>query len=120
MNNLQRADLLDAVTQTLLLWSNREVAVTESISRSPAVGGHDRHFATNSKFSFVLERAMWAISGGRLILYGADHRFRYEVAFDAVSSGSVTQSEVNLVESFGTAAERVSKISVTHGEAASS
>jgi hypothetical protein len=119
MNNLQRANLLDAVTQALLSWKRREITVAESISRSPAVGGHDRHFATTSTFSFVLEHAMWAISGGRLILHGTDPRFRYEVAFDAVSSGSVSQSEVKLVESFGSIAERVSKLSVAQGEVVS-
>ena len=113
MNNVQRADLLESITQALSEWTGREVSVAESISRSPTIGGHDRHFATRSTFAFVLEQAMWAISGGRLILMGTDSRFNYEVAFDAVSSGTVTKTEVRLVETFGPTAERISTVHVS-------
>jgi hypothetical protein len=112
MNNSQWADLLTATTEMLASWKGREISVVESISRSPGAGGHDRHFATRSALSFSLERAMWAISGGRLMLLGTDSRFGYEVAFDAVSAGTVGASEVRLVESLGASVVRVSTITV--------
>jgi hypothetical protein len=107
LRNQERAQLLESVVLMLHSWKGQQVKVIESISRRPP--SQDRHCCTRSVHVLTLENAMWAISGGRLMVIGSGD-VGYEVAFDIVGSVEVTPDRIVLTEKFGAEAERITDL----------
>ena len=96
----ERANLLERTAAMLSEWKSRKVKVIESVARRLTPSGHDRHFATRSTFTLVIDHVGWALSGARLLVLGVDPDFSYEVALDAVESVQIDARQVSLVERF--------------------
>jgi hypothetical protein len=112
LTNTERADLLERAVATLSRWKSKKVKVVESVARRLSPSGHDRHFSTRSTFTFVINHVSWAISGGRLLVLGADPDFGYEIAFDVVESAQFDARYLSLVERFEEHTERLSTFSL--------
>jgi hypothetical protein len=57
--------------------------ISESISRSRIIGGHDRHFATQSQFAMRVKRVDTLFSGSQL-QFGDGECTWYGIALDCV------------------------------------
>lgn len=89
------------------------IAVDESISRMRRERfGHDRHFASSSRFSMTLKHVGFAVSGSSLTLEGTcgDRDCWYQIALEAVVSLEVTDHVAVVVEQFEQHTERRSTI----------
>jgi hypothetical protein len=60
----------------------------------------------------VIDHVGWAISGGRLLVLGADPDFGYEIAFDLVESARFDVRHLAFVERFEEHTERLSTFSL--------
>lgn len=107
LSNQERARLLESTVLMLQSWKGKQIKVIESISRRPP--SQDRHCCTRSMHLLDLEDAMWAISGGRLMVVGHGGA-GYEVAFDVVESAQVASERIVLTERFGTTVERITDL----------
>ncbi len=67
---------------------------------------------TRSTFTLVIHHVTWAISGGRLLVLGADPDFGYEIAFDIVESAQFDAHQLSLLERFDERTERLSAFSL--------
>lgn len=113
----QRLRAVEDVVGGLQAWKGKRVSMAESLSRVKTAG-HDRHSATRSGFSMVVENVSVTFSGQTLRVSGAAKGDQYEVAFDSVISVTVNGREIALVEQLGSEVERVSVITLVSGESA--
>jgi len=92
---------------------DHHVVINESISRSRTLGGHDRHFATQSQFAMVVKHIHTFISGTQL-QFDNGERTWYGIALDCVVSIDATDPKrLEIVEHFETETERKTVIRIT-------
>jgi hypothetical protein len=111
--NKATLDQIEALMSRLEAARRKVVAISESISRlREEEFGHDRHFASSSKFSMKLNHVGWAISGSSLTLDGScdDQDCWYQIALDVVASVELTEDGAVIVERFEQHTERRSTI----------
>jgi hypothetical protein len=92
---------------------NRHVVISESISRSRLIGGHDRHFATQSQFAMMVKSVDTLISGSQL-QFGDGERTWYGIALDCiVRIDDHDPQRLEIAEHFETEMERLTIIHMT-------
>jgi hypothetical protein len=92
---------------------NHPVVINESITRSRNIGGHDRHFATQSQFAMMVKSVDTLISGSQLQLADGDHTW-YGIALECVVHiDDHDPQQLEIVEHFETEIERRTIIRLT-------
>ena len=108
-NKAAIAKLLE-ITPTFV---NHHVVINESISRSRIIGGHDRHFATQSQFAMVVKGVHTLISGSQLQFDDGQHSW-YGIALEwVVRIDNHDPQRLEIVEHFETKMERRTIIHIT-------
>lgn len=73
--------------------------INESISRNRAAG-HDRHFATSSRFMMTLKSVSWSISGANFYLDGTEG-FTYSLSSERIVRFSTNETgHTTIIEQF--------------------
>ena len=92
---------------------NHHVVINESISRSRIIGGHDRHFATQSQFAMMVKSVDTLISGSQL-QFGDGECIWYGIALECVVRiDDHDPQRLEIVEHFETKMERQTTIRIT-------
>ena len=106
-SNTERGEQLVLIIEKLRSWKGFNIKISESISRA-ANRSLDRHLSTTTTIKFNCEDAGWAISGGRLMIYGdAGH---YEIAYDFVNEIEIEDDSITLNEVFSESLSRQTTI----------
>lgn len=93
------------------IFRSQTITVHESLTCAKEYG-HNRHFTTETYFSFLVERIDVAISGAQLIFSG--QQCRYGIGMDNVVSFEKSESEFEIVEQFEQETERRTTIRVVN------
>jgi hypothetical protein len=109
-SNIERGEQLELIVEKLRGWNGFDIKINESISRT-ANRSLDRHLSTTTTIKFNCEGAGWAISGGRLMVYGDSGH--YEIAYDLVNEIEITDGSITLKEIFSETLMRQSTISLS-------
>jgi hypothetical protein len=98
---------LESLVERLRSWQGELIEVTESLSRLRSAG-HDRHFATSSRFHMRLKSVGITFSGGALDLGGEveGQTVWYQATVERLQELSVQEREVLFVEQFEQHTER--------------
>lgn len=92
---------------------NHHIMISESISRSRLIGGHDRHFATQSQFAMMVKDIHTFSSGSQLQFADGDHTW-YGIALDCVVSLEHQHPRrLEIIEHFESQTERRTIIRLT-------
>ena len=87
----------------------KQVWIAESISRNRHAG-HDRHFATSSKFMLTLESVHVSISGANIYLDGTEG-FCYSLSAEQIVEFSIDEvARLTIVEQFESKTERQTRL----------
>ncbi len=87
----------------------KRVWITESLSRNRHAG-HDRHFATLSRFMMTIEHASWTISGSNFYLDGAGG-FSYSISSEHIVYFDIDdKGHLIIVEQFESKTERKTEL----------
>ena len=102
----------DALVQALEAFVGKTVLIHESRSRSRDRGGHDRHFATYTRFTMRLKAHGISISGQQLSLEGEDGS-PYGICRTNITCVTfcAAQETLGIVEQFETQMERQTTLS---------
>jgi len=108
-NKAAIAKLLE-ITPTFV---NQHIVINESISRRRTLGGHDRHFATQSQFAMVVKHIHTLISGTQLQFDNGEGAW-YGIALECVVSiNDHDPKRLEIIEYFETETERKTIIHIT-------
>jgi hypothetical protein len=102
----------DALVQAVEAFVGKTVLIHESLSRSRDVGGHNRHFATYTRFTMRLKAYGISISGQQLSLEGEDGSL-YGISMTNITSVTFCAAEetLEIIEQFETEMERQTTLS---------
>lgn len=86
------------------------VQISQAISWRPGTD-FERHSTVHVRFSFRVEKTMWAMSGGHYTLFG-DNDITYGIGTSKLRSVCFSANEAIVIEQYGNEAERRSTILV--------
>lgn len=103
---------IDKLLEVAQAYVGHSVIITESISRSRDIGGHNRHFATQSSFRMLVKRIDTFLSGAQLQFNGGEYAW-YGIALDCVVSvDDQNLGALEIIERFETKMERKTTIQI--------
>lgn len=106
-NQVKNAIALGEFIESLV---GKTVQISQAISWRPGTN-FERHSTVRTRFSFQVERIMWAMSGGHYMLFGVND-ISYGIGTSKLFSVEISANEAVILERYGDQAERQSSVRI--------